>query len=72
MGTYSGFGPHVCSPDTTKGNKEQLFTSVIQTREEIVVLLLVELGLPSSVCLNETTIPDILRRGPVSQNVSQM
>jgi len=46
--TYSGFWPHVGSPDTAKGNEEQLFTSVIQTREEIVVLIFVELGLPSS------------------------
>lgn len=45
-----------------------MFTSIIQAREEIVVLLLVELGLPSSERLDETTIPDILRRGPMSQD----
>jgi len=60
-GTYGGFRPHVCSPDTTKGNEEQLFTSVIKAREEIIVLLLVELSLPSSERLNETAIPDVLR-----------
>ena len=70
-GTYSRFRPHVCSPDATKGNEEQLFTGVIQTREEIVILLLVELGLPSPECLNDAAIPDILRRGPISRNVSK-
>ena len=70
--THSGFGPHICSPDTTKGNEKQLFTSVSQTGEEIIVLLLVELGLPSPECLDETTIPDILPRGPVSQEISRV
>lgn len=71
-GTHSGFGPHVRSPNTTKGNEEQLFASVGQAGEEKVVRLLVELGLPSPVRLNESTIPDILRRGPISQKISRM
>ena len=68
---YSGFGPHVRGPHAAKCNKEQLFTCVVQTGEEIVVLFLVKLGSPSPERLNETTIPDVFRRGPISQNVNQ-
>lgn len=70
--THSSFGPHIVGPDATKCDEEQLFTGVIQTREEVVASILVELGLPSSICLNQTAIPDILRRGPVSQFERQM